>query len=85
MNNKKYTILTDNDTMHLMCIKPHEKCRLASTFKDLVNIESATTHTPDNVAVHRMKLCGTPEEIKSCMTTMINLTQQICDMCQKER
>ncbi len=85
MTNKKYTILADNDTMHLMCIKPREKCELASTFKDLINIETMTTHTPDNVAVYRMKVCGTPREIKDCLNTVVDLTQQICDTCQKQR
>lgn len=85
MKDKKYTFLTDNDTMHLMCIRPRENCNLASTFKDLINIDTATTNTQDNVVVHRMKVSGTPSEIRDCMNTVIDLTQQICGMCQNQR
>lgn len=85
MKSKNYSILTDNDSMHLMCISPRAKCELASTFQDLVNIETMTTQTPDNVVVHRMKVCGTPCEIKDCIGTVVDLTRQICDDCQKQR
>lgn len=85
MQHKKYSILTDNDTMHLMCIRPRTNCNLAGTFTGLVNIDTATTNTQDNVVVHRMKISGTPSEIKGCMNTVIDLTQQICDMCQNQR
>lgn len=85
MIQKNYAILTDESSLRLMCIRPCQECSLIQTFKDIENVSSSATHTPENTLVLGLTAKGTDKEKQSLLPTIQELTQQICNMCQRNR
>ncbi len=82
---KEYSILKDEKSVHVTCIRPYANCALFNSYRDLVNISTTKTITRDGVLVYTFNLRGTDAEIKECMPTVCDLTRQICDQCQSKR
>lgn len=85
MIKKNYAILTDESSLHLMCIRPCQECSLIKTFKGIENVSSSATRTPENTLVLGLTAKGTDKEKQSLLPTIQELTQQICNMCQRNR
>lgn len=82
---KKYTTITTNDTLHLMCVNPCDECKLAKTFKDINNVSSNVTRTPDNVLVLGLRAHDDQDNTLFLMSTINELSKQICGMCQERQ
>lgn len=79
---KKYTILTDEKTVNLMCIQPYANCALFKTFRELLNVQTTKTVTPDGVLVYTFALKGNETETKEGVSIVCDLAGQICSACQ---
>ncbi len=79
---KKYTILTDEKTVNLMCIKPYANCALFNTFRGLLNVQTTKTVTPDGVLVYTFAPKGDETGTKEGVSMVRDLAGQICSMCQ---
>lgn len=85
MKEQKYSILTDNNSLHLMCVRPFQECSLVKSFQDIENVSLSATRTPENVLLLCLKPQGTQEEKQALLPTLRELTQQMCDTCQRNR
>ena len=85
MKNEKYSILTNENSLHLMCVNACPECSLIKMFKDIENVSLSATYTPENVLVLGLSLMGVDKEKQSLLPTLRELTQQVCDTCQRNR
>lgn len=85
MNEKSYSILVNGDTIAATCLKPCARCMLDDIFVALDNVKITNTVTTDGIRVCGLRLSGTNAEIERLKPMVVNIVQQKCDWCQKQR
>lgn len=86
MIKKNYAILTDESSLHLMCIRPCQECSLVKTFHDVSNVSVSQARTANNTLVLDLGIqADDAQEAVELVPTMCELCRQVCDTCRKSR
>lgn len=85
MQDQKFSILTKEDSLHLMCVNPCLGCGVFKTFVGLENISVDVARTTANTQVVDLFVSGPESEKRALMVTVREMTRQMCQLCQKGR
>lgn len=86
MKNEKYSILTNENSLHLMCVNARPECSLVKTFHDVSNVSVSQARTANNTLVLDLGIqADDAQEAVELVPTICELCRQVCDICRKSR